>query len=178
MLLAVALIGASAASGAWLAGLAASPETAIESPTPTAMPQLPRRDVRGRNIADLPRFPGAVRTEYQRGRQGSSVVTELRYLAAAELDDVRSFYRRTFREHGWKVAGLDFTRGEWVFIVSSGRRVALIEIEPRGPLVEVDIELEVQPRAPRPPDSEPPPPPPPGDDDDGDDDDDDGGTDD
>jgi hypothetical protein len=99
----------------------------------------------------------------------------MRYLVSAELDDVRSFYRRTFREHGWEVVELDFTRGEWVFLVSSGRRVALVEIEPRGPFIEIDLELEVSARPPRPPSSpEPPPPPPPPDDDDGDDDDDDG----
>lgn len=178
-LLAVAVIAASAISGAWLVGLAQSPDGGNEAPSATPVPRLPGRDVPGRNIADLPRFPDAVRTEYRRGRQGSSLVTELRYLADAQLDDVRSFYRRTFREHGWEVVELDFTRGEWVFVVSSGRRVALVEIQPHGPFIQVDLELEVSAREPRPPTrSEPTPPPPPPPDDDDDDGVDDDGTDD
>lgn len=107
------------------------------------------------------------------------VVTELRYLVSAELDDVRSFYRRTFREYGWEVVGVDVARGEWVFLVASGRRVALVEIELRGAFIEIDLEVEAPAQRPRPsPRPEPPPPPPPPDDDDDDDDGDDDGTDD
>lgn len=91
------------------------------------------------------------------------MVTELRYVAAAELDAVRAYYRRAFRENGWKVVELDFTRGEWVFLVSSGRRVALVWIEPAGSQVRVTLELEA-------PVSVTPAPPPPDDDDDDDDD--------
>jgi hypothetical protein len=105
------------------------------------------------------------------------VVTEVQYLAAAELDEVRSFYRRTFREYGWRVVELDFTRGEWVFLVSSGRRVAFVEIEPHGALIEVDVELEVPAPTPRPRPDRPPPPPGDDEDDDGDDDDGDDGDD-
>jgi hypothetical protein len=179
MLLAAAIIVASATSGAWLAGLAASPDGVIVTPSATPVPRLPGRDVPGREVADLPRFPDAVRTDYQRGRQGALVVTELRYLVSAELDDVRSFYRRTFREYGWEVVGVDVARGEWVFLVASGRRVALVEIELRGAFIEIDLEVEAPAQRPRPsPRPEPPPPPPPPDDDDDDDDGDDDGTDD
>ena len=153
-----------------------NPDAASPSPAPTEEPAA--ADVRGRDLADLPRFPGSVRTDYLRERQGSTEVTAIVYAAAdAELDDVRAFYRRVFRERAWELIELDFSGGEWIFLVEKKGRVALVEIEDHRRRIIVEIELERRIAA-RPPSSAPTPgpqppapaPPPPGDDDDGDDD--------
>lgn len=145
----------------WLGGRVAMPPAATPTPAPVETPAAPPRDAPGEDIADMPRFPGSVRVSHSVSRQGDSDVTELVYVADAGVDDVRSFYRRSFRELDWEVVELDVTRGEWVFLVTSGERVALVQIQPREPLAEIRIELEVPaPPAPLPPATPTPPPPP------------------
>jgi hypothetical protein len=142
---------------------------------------VPVADVRGRDLANLPRYPDAVRTAFLRELQGSTEVTAIEYMAAgAELDDVRAFYRRIFRERGWELIELDFSGGEWIFLVERKGRAALVEIEERGRRIVVEIELERpiaggSPPSAGTPEPQPPPPaappptaPPPGDDDDDD----------
>ena len=183
-----ALVAALAIAGGAAAGVLLAdrlpdrgPDPASPSPAPSEeMP--PAADVRGRDLADLPRYPGSVRTDYLRERQGSTQVTAIVYTAAgADLDDVRAFYRRVFRERDWELIELDFSGGEWIFLVESKARVALVEIEDHRQQVIVEIELErpiparTPPSAATPrPQPPAPAPPPPGDDDD----DDDGGADD
>lgn len=185
--LTVAVLTMAAAVAIWagtLIGAAGAPP--VPSPTPTPAATMAAVDVPGADVPDLPRFADAVRVSYLSEAQGSSSVTSIEYLASAELDEVRGFYRRAFREQAWELVELDFVAGEWVFLVSKGARVALVEIEPRGSFVAVEIEvaepaaspppptpaatptLAPAPPAPAPP--PPPPPPPPGDDDDDDDD--------
>lgn len=187
--LVLAVLTIAAAVAIWagtLIGAAGAPP--VSSPTPTPEPTMVAVEVAGADLPDLPRFADAVRVSYLSEAQGSSNVTAIEYLASAELDDVRGFYRRTFREQAWELVELDFVADEWVFLVSKGDRVALVEIEPRGPFVAVEIEVaEPAPTpsppaatatptlAPAPPAPAPPPPPPPplpgdDDDDDGDDD--------
>lgn len=169
-------------AAAWLGVLVAEriPErpVTVQSPTPSPVPSLPSVDVAGDDIPDLGRFPGSVRTTHMRERQGSARVTVVEYVAAAEVDDVRTFYRRVFRENGWELVELDVESGEWVFLVERQGRAALIEIERAGTstLVQIEVEVPIATATPRPtptPRPEPPPPAPPGDDDD-----DDGGADD
>ena len=151
----------------------ATPEADVVVPTASARLTS---DVEGDEIAQLPRYPGSVRTASVREQQGSMVVTSAEYVASAKLDDVRAFYRRIFRERDWDLVELDFATGEWIFLVERGARAALVEIESDGLRTVIDIETEKPIRAqnavdPPPP---PPPPPPPDDGDDGDDGDDDG----
>jgi hypothetical protein len=182
---ATAVIAASAWLGVLIVDRSFDRQTAVATSTPSPVATPPADDVRGRDLADLPRHPDSVRTAYSRDRQGSTIVTTVEYLAPAELDDVRAHYRRMFREHRWEVIELDFSGGEWVFLVERGQRVALVELEGdvRATTVQVELEQPVSGAAPRPARSPapappaPPPPPPPGDDDDGDDGDDDGGDD-
>jgi hypothetical protein len=175
---AVAIAGGGAAGALLVDRLPPSvSDTPSRSPAPSEQP--PAADVRGRDLADLPRFPGSVRTDYLRERQGSTEVTAIVYAAAdAELDDVRGFYRRIFREHAWELIELDFSGGEWTFLVEREGRLALVEIEDHRRRIIVEIELErpiaahtpSSPSTPR-PQAPAPAPPPPGDDDDGTDDD-------
>jgi hypothetical protein len=154
------------------------PSTAADPSTPTPAASLPTSDVPGNDVADLGRFPGAVRTAYTRERQGSTRVIVLEYVAEAKVDDVRSFYRRAFRENGWDLVELDVTDGEWVFLVERPGRAAVVEIEDDGASTLIQIEVEVPLASPTPvPTPTPAPPPPPDDDDDDADDGDDAGDD-
>jgi hypothetical protein len=171
---AVVLIVASAWLGVLVVDRVIDRSTGVEQPTPTPAASLPAADVEGEDLPDLGRYPGSVRTTYLREQQGSASVTIIDYVTTAELDDVRAFYRRIFRENEWELIELDFAGGEWVFLVESGNRVALVEIELGSPFTRIAIELEEP--APSPassptptptPTPPPPPPPPPDDDDDG-----------
>jgi hypothetical protein len=103
---------------------------------------LPTEDVPGKGIPDLPRYPGSVRAEYERKEQDLLVFTRVRYLSHAKLDVIRGFYRGIFRAEGWQVANVEFSEGEWTFLVVDGEREADIEIEPRSrDVTKVDIEL-------------------------------------
>ena len=185
--LAAIVIAGSAASGALVVDLASRPPARSGPPSPTPTAVLPVVDVEGNDLPDLARYPGAVRTAYVREKQGSTTVTALEYVTSAAVDDVRAFYRRIFREHDWELVELDFSDGDWTFLVERGRRAALVAIEQREH-VAIEIELEVRAPAatpapnptptPAPRPAPPPPPPPPGDDDDDDDDGDDSGDDD
>lgn len=178
VLLAAVVIAGSAAVGVLFVDLASqrSIEPGSQSPTPIAI--LPVADVDGNDVSNLARFPGAIRTAYLRERQGSTIVTVIEYVTSADLDDVRAFYRRIFRENDWELIELDFSGGDWIFLVERGARAAFIEIEQRDSHVSIDIELERRVAAatatpnptPTPAPRPQPPPPPPGDDDDDDDD--------
>jgi hypothetical protein len=106
---------------------------------------LPAEDVPGKGIPDLPRYPDSVRAEYERKEQDLLVFTRIRYLSDAKLDVIRGFYRGVFRaegSEGWQVANVEFSEGEWTFLVVDGDREAAIEIEPHGrDVTRVDIEL-------------------------------------
>lgn len=101
---------------------------------------MPETDIPGADVAGLPRYPGATRVEYRQTSQDGFLLTEVEYVVAAELDEVHTYYRRIFPEE-WSVADLGFYQGEWTFFVVSGNREALVEIEARGPLIEIEIEL-------------------------------------
>ena len=93
---------------------------------------LPADDVPGKDVPALPRYPGSVRVEYERKEQDLLVFTRVRYLSHARLDVIRGFYRGVFRAEGWKVVNVEFTEGEWTFLVAHGEREANVIIEPHG----------------------------------------------
>jgi cell division septation protein DedD len=144
-------------------------------PNTKSAASLPTEDVPGKGIPDLPRYPGSVRAEYERTEQDLLVFTRVRYLSRAKLDVIRGFYRGVFRAERWKVANVEFSEGEWMFLVVHGEREADIEIEPNGrDITRVDIELSApltekklapkespQTREARPVKQEPTPPQPP-----------------
>lgn len=111
------------------------PAAMISTPTP------PTQDVAGADISDLPRYPGAIRTEYRQEVINNLLNTEVEYLVSAELEAVHNFYRNVFDEEGWSVADLGIHMGEWTFFVVSEEREALVELEIEYGLVEIEIEI-------------------------------------
>jgi hypothetical protein len=131
-------------SGRQIANLKEGPgsPSAISNTTAKSDASLPKADVPGEDFSDLPRYPGSVRTKYERRVSKAGIILfDTEYVASAKLADVREFYRGVFQSEGWTVAGLDVTEGEWDFLVTKGVREALIEIEIREGLVETEIEV-------------------------------------
>jgi hypothetical protein len=131
-------------SGQQIAYLKEGPGSPSAISNTTAKPDatLPKADVPGEDFSDLPRYPGSVRTKYERRVSKAGIILfDTEYVASAELTDVREFYRGVFRSEGWTVAGLDVREGEWDFLVTKGVREAVIEIEIREGLVETEIEV-------------------------------------
>jgi hypothetical protein len=131
-------------SGRQIANLEEGPgsPSAISNTTTKPDASLPKADVPGEDFSDLPRYPGSVRTKYERRvSKAGLVLVDTEYVASAELGDVREFYRGVFRSEGWTVASLDVSEGEWDFLVTKGNREAVIEIEVRRELVETEIEM-------------------------------------
>ncbi|MBA2362116.1 MAG: hypothetical protein H0V86_01135 [Chloroflexia bacterium] len=110
-------------------------------PLPTTISFTSRSDVPGSDIETIPRYPGSVRVEYRRSVDQRLLKTEVEYVVTADLEPVHDFYREIFRVHRWLVADLGFSQGEWTFFLVEAEREAVIEIESRGELVEVEIEL-------------------------------------
>jgi hypothetical protein len=199
LLLAAVLIG-----GVVLGSVVTAFGQGVTAPTPTATPTpvptpssagVPDADVDGEDLERLPRYPAAVRTEYEISRDDRFQLTAVEYLADASVEAVRAFYQDVMHEHGWDRADVNYAAGEWTYVLVDGRIEALVEIEEWNGLIEIDLQVSEPIETPRPdrspapsPTRAPPPaqpaPPPPSDDgddddDDGDDDDDDtgGGTD-
>jgi hypothetical protein len=134
------------------------------TPPPTLEPpqvrRLPAADVLGEDLVRLPRFPDAVRTGHSAGLDDLHRLTEVSYLAAAELDDVRAFYRRVIADHGWQRADLDLAGGEWVYILVDGGTEAVIAMRGAGEMVEIELELSEPVVTPSPTSAPTPPPTP------------------
>lgn len=108
---------------------------------PTADLSVPALDVPGEEIPGLPRFTGMRRVEYRQVVMGDLLETEAEYVMEGPLEPIHDFYRQVFEDEGWSVADLQIFQGEWTFFVIQDDREALVELESRGPLVEVEIEL-------------------------------------
>jgi hypothetical protein len=131
-------------SGRQIANLKEGPGSSSTISNTTTKPDasLPKADVPGEDFSDLPRYPGSVRTKYERRVSNAGLVlVDTEYVASASLAEVREFYRGVFRTEGWTEAGLDVSEGEWDFLVTKGAREAVIEIEIREGLVETEIEV-------------------------------------
>lgn len=110
-----------------------------EEATGEAPPLAPAAS--GREIPDLPRYPGSRRVGYETRTEGDLVSVEARYVTTAEPDAVREFYREVFEEEEWSVVDYDYTRGEWHFFVAKDEREAIVAFGPRGEATEIDIEF-------------------------------------
>ena len=161
--------------------------TPTPTPTPTVAPSdtaMPTADVAGEDLDRLPRYPGSVRTEYEVSIDDRYRLTAVEYFADATIDEVRLFYQGVIDEHRWERADIQYSGGEWTYVLVDGRVEALIEIEVTRGYVEIDLQVSAPiaspsespsptPEPTRPPATPPPAVPTPSDDDDDGDDDDD-----
>lgn len=184
VLLGGVVLGGAVAALAQVTGSSPTPSpTATPEPTPTVA-ELPTSDVDGEDLPRLPRYPGSVRTDHEVSIDDRYRLTALEYLADAGIEEVRGFYQNVMDAHGWDRADVNYTSGEWTYVLVDGRIEALIEIELWNGLVEIDLQISEpiespspspspSPPSPSPSPSAPPPPPPappsPTDDDDDDD---------
>lgn len=102
---------------------------------------LPVEDVNGNDLARLPRYPGSFRTEYSIRDGEVARRVSIEYLVSAPIGDVRVFYRTMFGEHDWTVADQSLDFGEWVYVLVDDVNEAIVEIESRGRVTEIDIDL-------------------------------------
>lgn len=112
--------------------------TATATPTPAIMPAV---DADGEDFERLPRYPGSVRTEYRIILDDGYRLTTTEYLADADLDTVRLFYRSVMAEHGWDRADISYEDGEWMYVLVDGQTEALIELEDADGLTEIDLQV-------------------------------------
>jgi hypothetical protein len=161
----VAILVLGIAIGAGVAGIGQGEPSARASldesfPAATRSPVIPPgSDVAGEDLARLPRYPGAVRTEFSVDEDAGWRTTSVEYLADASMDEVRHFYQGVVVDQGWQRADVAFSGGEWTYVLVDGRSEAVIELEEVSGLVEIDLQI-----------GEPVSDAPPGDDDDDDDD--------
>ncbi|MDQ3791199.1 MAG: hypothetical protein M3341_00860 [Actinomycetota bacterium] len=78
--------------------------------------RVPSEDVPGSEIPGLPRYPGSVRIEYERGQWGGLEMVCTRYLTSDGLDAAHGYYRGVFRAEAWEVANAEFYEDEWMFL--------------------------------------------------------------
>jgi len=117
----------------------------LRSASPETERNLPQSDTPGRDIPGVERYPQSVRVKYERYGLGESEVVEVSYLTDSSIEDVRDFYEGDARGRGWHTEGADVHAGEELGILLSRdegerERRVLIEIEPQGELVSVDLE--------------------------------------
>jgi hypothetical protein len=146
------------------AGQTPPPATPVASrvETPATLPP----EVAGEDIGALPRYPASVRTRYDVSREVGHELVAVEYLASAPIADVRLYYQRVIADHGWERVDINYSDGEWAYLLLRGTEEALIKLEMARGLVEIDLQLS------RPVDETAPAPPAGDDGDDGDDDDD------
>lgn len=142
-----------ASHGARLAGETAHREPDHEdlavSPEVANPAELPRTDVPGHDLDVFPRHPNSVRTKHERIMDSGLVVTEIKYMTSAPMDEVHEFYREALQAGTWTVADVEFSKGDWEFFLLSGDREAVVEIEPQNGAEEGLVEIEFESSEPR-----------------------------
>lgn len=120
-------------------GTATPPALATGHPSPT--PAVVPTDSHGEDLADLPRYPGAVRVAFVRHQSAGLETTVIGYAAAGQLDEVRAFYRQAIDANLWTVGDVTYTDGRWTFLLIKGTREAIVEIVSAGPEVAISIKV-------------------------------------
>lgn len=93
-------------------------------------------------MPEMPRYPGSVRTKYEREDLGGIIATDVEYATTDAQEDVQEFYRDAFEAEGWEEADVGFDRGEIFYVVVKGEREVQVEVEEHGEFTEVEIEDE------------------------------------
>ncbi len=74
---------------------------ASTSPTEEIEPQdVLEKDVPGKDLAGLPRYPGSTRVGYRQELIEGFARTRIEYVTNANPDEIRTFYRRSFASGG------------------------------------------------------------------------------
>lgn len=123
-----------------LSVMAAAPS---DDARPSMSPLLPTSEVDGRNIADIPPYPDARRTEYRRTPYGDLTHIEIEYLTDASLADVRDFYRSELSRHGWSVVYAHLNRGESAYVIVKEPHIGRLAMKAVDGMVEVEIALDL-----------------------------------
>ena len=89
----------------------------------------------------LPEFPGATLSEFREEVFGDERLTEIEYLVDSAVPEVQAHYQAAFARGGWTVTDTKWVHGEWVYTMSRGARRAIVEIEHRDGVTEVEVEL-------------------------------------
>lgn len=142
VVVAVGLVLAVAAV-AWILGAQQGRNSASATPNPAATAGVAAGDVPGADLVGLPRYPGSVRVAYQQRVESANglMLSDVEYVAWAELDAVREFYRAVFQSGGWTVVDVRFSQERWTFFVVQGGREAHVRLEARGTVVGIVIGL-------------------------------------
>lgn len=140
------MVGVSASASGLLPWLKDVPGISAESPE--APRTLPLSDAPGRDMPGLERYPASVRVKYERYSLGESEVVEVGYLTDSGLREVGAFYEGMSRGRDWHTEGSDAGTGDELGILitrdtGEDKRQVLIEIEPQGELVSVELEESV-----------------------------------
>jgi len=89
--------------------------------------ELPKEDVAGEDISDIPRYPGATRISYESTPQSLT----LGYLAHAGIMEVADFYAREMSKDGWLLQAMIIEKeNAKISSIKIGRGVASINIKP------------------------------------------------
>lgn len=124
LLIIVVLIG-----GALVGSVVTAMAQPDATPAPTATPGptaseagIPSSDVTGEDLERLPRYPGSVRSEYEVSLDDRYRLTAVEYFADATIDEVRQFYQGVIDDHGWERADIQYSGGEWTYVLVDARR--------------------------------------------------------
>ena len=72
----------------------------VKVPAPSVV--LPKEDVIGEDLSDVPRYSPSVRVSYNKDTSYGVVFVSIEYYTEDELSKVRSFYLEEMPKHGWK----------------------------------------------------------------------------
>lgn len=124
----------------WLEG-----ESGLPSESSSAQQTLPQSDAPGRDMPGVERYPQSVRVKYERYDLGAAEVIEVGYLTDSGIEDVSTFYEDMGQDGNWRTVGFAASQGDELgMLIARGegedRREVLIEVEPRGDFVSVELE--------------------------------------
>jgi hypothetical protein len=97
---------------------------------------IPGRDIEGKDIDKVPRFPDSIRYYYLQAARDHTV----KYKAAAPVKEVEWYYVKTLPQHGWTFSGFDKTG--LLFVPGSTARSAADALA-KGKLVPTTLKLKV-----------------------------------
>lgn len=101
-------------------------DTAAETETDEPPPQS---DVTGSDLADVPRYPGSVRTEYVRHETDSEIEIGITYVAEATFEEAMDFYTGALPDNGWTIERTIEADDEGGIKATSGSKQLLIRWE-------------------------------------------------